>query len=248
MLEQRGFKVFLVNARHVKSVSGRKSDVLDCQWLQQLMSYGLLSAAFRPGEEICALRAVMRLRSTYVRYQAQHVQHMQKALAQMNIQLANVISDITGETGQKIIRAIVAGERDGRRLSSLRNNRIHASEAEVARALVGTWREEHLFALEQAVEMFDAHAVRIADCDHKLDNKRKGRRQKNAPGFDARTRLFRTCGVDLTRIDGIGGLPCNRRQQPQPKPALADAFFWCGTRQKWISAGRVRGALTAIVF
>ena len=218
VLEQRGFKVYLVNARHVKSVSGRKSDVLDCQWLQQLMSFGLLSAAFRPGEEICALRAVMRLRSTYVRYQAQHVQHMQKALAQMNIQLANVISDVVGQTGQLIIRAIVAGERDGRRLASLRNNHIHASEAEIARALVGTWRDEHLFELARSLAMFDAFAIQIAACDCKLDqylaalakrddnpgpSKRPKRKTKSAPDFDARTRLFRLCGVDLTRIEGI---------------------------------------------
>ena len=158
-LEARGFTVFLVNARHVKSVSGRKSDVLDCQWLQQLVSYGLLSGAFRPGEAVCALRAVMRQRDMLVASQARHVQHMQKALTQMNIQLANVISDIVGETGQRIVRAIVAGERDGGRLAALRGTRIRASEAEIARALAGTWREEHLFALKQAVALFDAYGA-----------------------------------------------------------------------------------------
>ncbi len=113
LLESRGFKVYLVNARHVKNVAGRKSDVLDCQWIQQLMSYGLLSGAFRPKDEVCALRSVSRQRDMLLRYQSRHIQHMQKALAQMNIQLANVISDIAGETGQKIIRAILGGERDG---------------------------------------------------------------------------------------------------------------------------------------
>src|SRR5450631_896365 len=127
LLESRGFTVLLVNARHVKNVSGRKSDVLDCQWLQQLMSYGLLSGAFRPQEEICVLRAVARQRDMLVQYQAKHIQHMQKALSQMNIQLANVISDVAGETGQKILRAIVAGERDGAELAKMKNRRIRAS-------------------------------------------------------------------------------------------------------------------------
>jgi transposase len=216
-LESRGFAVYLVNARHVKNVSGRKSDVLDCQWLRELMSFGLLRGAFRPSGEVCALRAVMRQRDMLLASQARHVQHMQKALAQMNIQLANVISDVVGETGQRIVRAIVAGERDGRRLAALRSWRIHASEEEIARALQGTWRAEHLFALKQAVCLFDAYAEQLAECDRELEcmlarlarhdgdpgkPKRRGR-QKNAPRFDVRTGLFRACGVDLTRIDGI---------------------------------------------
>src|SRR5216684_3490784 len=120
LLESRGFTVHLVNARHVKNVSGRKSDVLDCQWLQQLMSYGLLSGAFRPQDEICVLRAVSRQRDMLVGYQAKHIQHMQKALMQMNVQLDNVISSIVGETGLKIIRAILSGERDPLILAKLR--------------------------------------------------------------------------------------------------------------------------------
>jgi hypothetical protein len=126
LLESRGFTVHLVNARHVKNVSGRKSDVLDCQWLQQLMSYGLLSGAFRPQEEICVLRATSRQRDMLVQYQSKHIQHMQKALTQMNLQLDNVISNIVGVTGQKIVRAIVAGERDALRLAKLRDGRIRA--------------------------------------------------------------------------------------------------------------------------
>lgn len=218
LLEGRGFTVYLVNARHVKNVSGRKSDVLDCQWLQQLMSFGLLSGAFRPKDEICALRAVTRLRDTLLGYQARHVQHMQKALTQMNVQLANVISDIVGETGQKIVRAIIAGERDGAKLAKLRNVRIRASEAEIAKSLRGNWRAEHLFALEQAMALFDAYAERLAECDRQLDTmmtalqregagepgkaRRRGR-AKNAPKFDVRAQLFGMCGVDLTRIDGL---------------------------------------------
>ena len=151
LLESRGFTVYLVNARHVQNVSGRKSDVLDCQWLQQLMSYGLLSGAFRPKGEICVLRALSRQRDMLTQYQAKHIQHMQKALAQMNIQLGNVISDIAGETGQKIVRAIVAGEHDPVKLAKLRHQRIRASEEQIIKSLKGNWRQEHLFALQQAV-------------------------------------------------------------------------------------------------
>jgi transposase len=218
-LESHGFTVYLVNARHVKNVSGRKSDVLDCQWLQQLMSYGLLSGAFRPKDAICALRAVSRQRDMLLSYQARHVQHMQKALTQMNIQLANVITDIVGETGQRIVRAILAGERDGRMLAKLKHARIRASEDDIAKALEGNWREEHLFTLKQAMALFDAYAEQLAACDRKLEEMLKalcpadstgtpaqGRRasqSKNAPRFDVRTWLFRLCGVDLTQINGI---------------------------------------------
>jgi transposase len=151
LLESRGFTVFLVNARPVKNVSGRKSDVLDCQWLQQLMSYGLLRGAFRPAEEICVLRALTRQRAMLLRSQARHVQHMQKALTQINIQLANVISDVVGETGQKILRAIIAGERDGQVLAAMKNSRIRASDETITKSLQGNWRAEHLFALKQAL-------------------------------------------------------------------------------------------------
>jgi transposase len=165
LLESRGLNVFLVNARHVKNVSGRKSDVLDCQWLQQLMSYGLLSGAFRPKDEICALRSVTRQRAMLLSYQSRHVQHMQKALTLMNVQLANVISDVVGETGQKILRAIIAGERDPLKLADLKNGRIEASKEEIAKSLQGNWREEHLFALTQAVELFDAYSKALQRCD-----------------------------------------------------------------------------------
>jgi transposase len=218
LLESRGFTVFLVNARHVKNVSGRKSDVLDCQWLQQLMSYGLLAGAFRPKDEICVLRALSRQREMLLKYQSQHIQHMQKALLQMNIQLANVITDIAGETGQRIIRAIVAGERDPLTLARLRHGRIRAGEAEIVKSLEGSWREEHLFALKQAVALYDAYHAAVAECDVQLAQRLdrlacydvaleatgKRGRPRNAAHFDLRMALFRVCGVDLTRIDGIG--------------------------------------------
>ena len=217
LLESRGFTVLLVNARHVKNVSGRKSDVLDCQWLQQLMSFGLLHGAFRPAEQVCVLRSLSRQRTMLLRSQGRFVQHMQKALTQMNIQLANVISDVVGETGQKILRAIVAGERDGMALARLKNSRIHASEDEIAKSLQGSWRAEHLFALKQALDAFDFCGTQLAECDAQVqaqlqalhvreDEPAKGKkrgRARNAPKFDLRTQLFQMCGVDLTRIDGI---------------------------------------------
>ncbi|RYF59386.1 MAG: IS110 family transposase, partial [Comamonadaceae bacterium] len=169
LLERRGFTVLLVNARHVKNVPGRKSDVLDCQWLQQLMSYGLLRGAFRPAEAVCTLRSLSRQRDMLLRSQARHVQHMQKALTQMNIQLANVISDVVGATGQKILRAIVAGERDGQVLAEHRDVRIKASKQEIAASLQGNWREEHLFALKQALALFDFYATQLAECDAAID-------------------------------------------------------------------------------
>jgi len=217
LLESRGFKVLLVNARHVKNVSGRKSDVLDCQWLQQLMTYGLLSGAFRPAEQVCVLRALWRQRGALLKSQSRDVQHMQKALTQMNVQLANVISDVVGETGQKILRAIVAGERDGRVLGAMKNARIHASVDEIAKSLEGNWRAEHLFALKQALDAFDFIGTQLAECDQAIEaqlrhlqthdgepakGKKRGR-ARNAPKFDLRTQLFKMCGVDLTRIDGI---------------------------------------------
>jgi len=217
LLESRGFKVFLVNARHVKNVSGRKSDVLDCQWLQQLMTYGLLRGAFRPTEDVCVLRALWRQRGMLLRGQGRQVQHMQKALAQMNVQLANVISDVVGETGQKILRAIVAGERDGQVLAAMKNARIRATAAEIAKSLQGNWRAEHLFALKQALDMFDFIGTQLAECDNKIEGQlqnlqvhdgepakgKKRGRTRNAPKFDLRSQLFKMCGVDLTRIDGI---------------------------------------------
>ncbi len=217
LLDARGFTVLLVNARHVKNVSGRKSDVLDCQWLQQLMSFGLLRGAFRPAEQVCVLRSLSRQRTMLLRSQGRFVQHMQKALTQMNIQLANVISDVVGETGQKILRAIVAGERDGLALAKLRNARIRASEDEIAKSLQGSWRAEHLFALKQALDAFDFCGTQLAECDAQIqgqlqalhvreDEPAKGKkrgRARNAPKFDLRTQLFQMCGVDLTRIDGI---------------------------------------------
>lgn len=216
LLDSQGFAVYLVNARHVKNVSGRKSDVLDCQWLQQLMSYGLLAGAFRPSDEICVLREFSRQREMLLASQVRHVQHMQKALAQMNIQLTQVLSDVVGVTGQAIIRAIVDGERDPRVLARLKKRQVKASEDDIAAALHGNWRPEHLFALRQALALYDAYQQLLNECDQHIQaelrklcrhdgdpGKSQRRWPKKAMAFDLRTHLFAMCGVDLTRINGI---------------------------------------------
>ena len=220
LLETRGFEVLLVDARHVKNVSGRKTDVLDCQWLQQLHTYGLLSGAFRPTEQVCALRAYMRQRNMLIQQMSSHIQHMQKALSQMNIQLHNVISDITGETGMKIIRAIVGGERDTIKLASYRDYRCKSPLEIIQKSLAGHYRDEHVFALSQAVELFDIYQNKITACDEKIEKqlstfegknnvdkinikKKPVKNSKNAPSFDLSSHLIRMVGVDLTGIPGI---------------------------------------------
>lgn len=223
ILESRGFEVFLVNARHVKNVPGRKSDVLDCQWIQQLHSDGLLRASFRPDQDICQLRSYMRQRESLIQYAANHVQHMQKALAQMNVQLANVVDDITGVTGMKIMRAIISGERSPEKLASHRDGRCKQSKEVIAKSLYGNYRDEHKFALQQAVELFDVYRDKIAECDHAVEKvlnqlapnksekddfssspqKKKKKRRNNELHFDAQSYLQRMTGVDLTKIDGI---------------------------------------------
>ena len=216
----------------MKNVSGRKSDVLDCQWLQQLHSFGLLRGAFRPDDKVCELRAITRQRAMLLKSQGRHVQHMQKALTQMNIQLANVISDVAGVTGQKIIREIVAGERDAEVLAAYRDVRIKATEAEIAKSLLGNWRAEHLFALKQALAGFDFCVAQLAECDTESERVlrelhihegmpakgKKRSRARNAPKFDVREHLFKVCGVDLTRIDGIDVV----RVHPPPAPQIYD--------------------------
>ena len=169
LLEEEGFEVKLVNARHVKNVTGRKTDVEDCQWLQKLHSFGLLSGAFRPVEKIRPLRAYSRQRSLLIESMAVHIQHMQKALFQMNIQLSNVLSDITGLTGMNIIRAIVAGTRDPKVLAQFRNYRCAKSLEEIEKSLTGHWKKEHLFSLQQALELYDFYQKQILHCDEKIE-------------------------------------------------------------------------------
>jgi len=168
VLDARGFNVQLVNSRATRQVSGRKSDVLDCQWIWQLMSHGLLKGAFRPGEAVCALRSFVRQRAGKVQEQSRCIAHMQKALTQMNLQLDNVVSDLMGKTGTAILRAIVAGERDPQKLAQLRDRRLRADEATVARSLHGNWRKEHLFALTQALAHYDFLNEQIEACDQQI--------------------------------------------------------------------------------
>ena len=216
VLERHGLVVWLVDARQMKYVPGRKSDVQDCQWLQKLMSLGLLRAAWRPGDEVCVVRAVVRQREVLLAEQGSWVQRMQKSLVQMNIQLAEVLTDVMGSTGQAIIRDIVAGQRDPKVLARHRNVRVKASAEEITKALTGNWREEHLFVLAQALAMYDSVAQRVVECNDKIESllaplgrhevtlsgpaKRGG---KNTPHFDLRTALARWAGVDLTRINGL---------------------------------------------
>ena len=221
VLEERGFEVLLVDPSRIKNVPGRKTDVLDCQWLQRLHTYGLLSGSFRPEGEIRRLRSYLRQRAMLVEYASHHIQHMQKALTQMNVKLQHVISDITGKTGMMIIEAIVGGERNPRKLAQLRDPRTRATEATIAKSLQGHWREEHIFELTQALELYRTYQDKIAQCDREIERQLErfedhsdgappagdgGKRgQGNAPRFDLRSHLYRMTGVDLTRIDGVDG-------------------------------------------
>jgi transposase len=220
VLERRGFEVKLVDARHVKNVSGRKSDVLDCQWIQQLHTYGLLAGAFRPPDEICVLRSYLRQKEMLTQASSMHIQHMQKALQQMNLLLHNVVSDITGATGMKIIKAILAGERDPQVLSRNRDERCKHSATTIAKSLGGNYREEHLFALRQAVDLYETYQAKIADCEQAIikelekqpnvsddepppTDKETQPRDRIRAGVDVRDLLYQKSGVDLFAIPGL---------------------------------------------
>jgi len=231
VLEGEGYEVYLVNARGTKNLPGRKSDVQECQWLMKLHSYGLLRNSFHPPEQIRAVRTIWRQRDRLVKEAGREVQQMQKALTTMNVQLANAISDLSGVTGQAIIRAILQGQRDPHQLAKLRDRRIAASETEIAHSLEGNWREDILFELQQVVDAYDFHQQQIAACDVQLQRylsalpmrsrpgggepsraeapsekskkPRKHKLPKNQPVFDLAAELQRTMGVDMTAIDGI---------------------------------------------
>jgi len=220
LLEARGFAVKLVEPGKLKMIAGRKTDVLDCQWIQQLHTFGLLSGSFRPDDQICVLRSYMRQRDMLVRYAAQHIQHMQKALEQMNVKLVEVIDDITGVTGTRIIEAILAGERDPQKLARLRHERCQHDAETIALALQGNWREEHLFALQQALELYRFYHHKLDELDQRLEaylltfedksqdevlepRPRQRKLSNNEPRFDVRQYLFQMTGVDLMTIDGF---------------------------------------------
>lgn len=228
MLEARGIQPCLVNARHMKNVPGRRTDWHDCQWLQYLHAVGLLRPAFRPEEQVCAARAIMRHRGELVQMSAEHILHMQKALTQMNVQLHHVINDITGTTGLAIIEALLKGERDPRELAKLRHFRIQADEETIRKSLVGNWREEHLFTLGQSREFYGFYQKQIEECDRQLeallgefearvdpnekplpaDSKKRRKRSGRNPGgeqegYDLRTELYKLFGVDVLQIPGV---------------------------------------------
>jgi transposase len=226
VLEARGFAVALVNARHLKNVPGRKSDVQDWQWIQQLHSYGLLTASFRPAQDMRGLRAYLRQRAMLLEPRASHIQHLQKAWQQRNVQLPQVLSDSTGTTGLLIIRAIVAGERDPQVLARLRHGRCQRSEVEIAKALSGQYRPEHVFARKQALALYDFYTAQVQDCDTTIEqhyaaikpvydeqdpppplgpDPKPKTHAKNAPAFDVRACLYRILGVDLTATEGLEG-------------------------------------------
>ena len=229
VLESLEFEVILVNPKYVKNVAGRKTDVSDCQWIQQLHTYGLLSASFRPDDEICVLRSYWRHRDMLVKYASAHIQHMQKALDLMNIHIHKAISDITGLTGMRIIQAILDGERSPRVLAEMRDPRIKCSKDELAKALQGDYRPEHLFTLRQALNLYEFYWQQIIECDKQIEAclieigdyrqmpqdaaqacgadckpRKKKRVGGNAPKFDLQSHLIRLSGgVDVTEIDGM---------------------------------------------
>ena len=219
ILEARGFEVCLVNARHVKNVPGRRTDVCDCQWLQFLHSVGLLKASYRPKQEVCAVRSLLRHRESLVQMAATHVNHMQKALNQMNLQLHHVISDIVGQTGLAIVDAILAGEREPLVLAKLRHERIKASEEVIAKSLVGDYRHEHLFTLRQSLAAYRSYRKLIEDCEREIRQHLDGYQPPNpVPETPEQTKaskkhassegvlkseLRRVFGIDLTQIPGV---------------------------------------------
>ncbi len=223
ILDASGIEVCLVNARHCKNLPGRKTDVQDCQWLQQLHSVGLLRGSFRPADQVCAVRAILRHRDSLVRGAGRCVSHQHKALTQMNIQLHHVISDLTGVTGQAILNGILNGERDPQTLAAMKDHRIKASRDVIAKSLRGDWRTEHLFTLKQTHALWLQHQTLIAECDTQIEAMLKAfdskadvtaaplppaksshkKAQRNEPQFHAREECYRILGVDLTSVPGF---------------------------------------------
>jgi transposase len=222
VLQGYGFQVQVVNAQHTKNLPGRKTDVQECQWLQKLHTFGLLNPSFRPAEDIAVLRSYLRQRENLVTGASTCVQHMQKALTQMNLQLANVISDITGVSGMAILRAIVNGERDPQRLAALKHKQIRASQLDMARSLEGNWRVELIFVLAQNLALYDFYLSQIEQCDQRIEahlntlpsqldssaqpmptSRHHRKLRKHGPRFDLRQQLYRVTGVDLTQVDGF---------------------------------------------
>jgi transposase len=225
-VERYGMQPCLVNPRNMKNVPGKRTDFHECQWIQQLHSMGLLHAAFRPDSDVCAVRSLMRHRNDLVEMASQHIQHMQKALTQMNVQFQHVISDLTGLTGLAILDAIIAGERDPAVPARLRDPRIKADEETIRKSLEGNWRTEHILVLKQRLLLYRSYRDQIGDCDKEIETlvaaftpkadpavkplpedrkKRQRQRRKKTghPDFDMRTEAYKLFGVDLTQIPGL---------------------------------------------
>ena len=266
ILEAQGLEVKLVNAHHVKTVPGRKTDVNDCQWLQQLHSYGLLSGSFRPSDQVCVLRSYLRQRENLIKSATTHVQRMQKALIQMNLHLHKVISDVTGVTGMKIIKAIVAGQTDPQVLASLKDPRIKSSVADIGSALTGDYRSEHIFVLQQELRLYEFYQAEIVAIDVEIEQclasfeaktlelpptRGKKRRKKptaNHPNFDLHQYLYRMAGVDFTLIDGLDALTVQTilsevGLNPKRFPTVKHFTSWLGLcpGQK-ITGGKVKSS------
>jgi transposase len=271
ILEAKGFEVKLVNAHHVKTVPGRKTDVLDCQWLQKLHTYGLLSGSFRPEDQICVLRSYIRQRDNLIKSASTHVQRMQKALIQMNLHLHKVISDVTGLTGMKIIKAIVAGEQDPQVLASLKDPHIKSSAAEIAQALTGDYRREHLFVLQQELTLYEVYQQQIIALDTEVEKclasfeaktldqppttgrKRRKKPTANHPNFDLHKYLYQMAGVDFTLIDGLDALTVQTilsevGLNPERFPTAKHFTSWLGLcpGQK-VTGGKLKSSKTRIV-
>jgi len=267
ILERRGIAVVLSNAQHIKNVPGRKTDVMDCQWIQKLHSFGLISGSFRPEDAICVIRSSWRHRQNLVRYAASHIQHMQKALIQMNIQLHKAVSDITGKTGMAIIRAILRGERDTHKLAAMRDRKCRRSVEEIAAALTGDYRQEHLFVLKQSVECYDFYQAQIQQCDQemihalaKFDTKidvskvhlkpPRRKNSKNSPPFEMRDMFCAISGVDFTQIDGLNlssvtTILCEVGLDSTRFPSAKHFTSWLGLcPNRRITGGKVKSSRT----
>jgi len=264
ILERRGFQVLLVNPRQVKNVSGRKSDVLDCQWIQKLHTFGLLAGSFRPADPYCVARSYARLRDDLVARRSTQVQLMQKALHQMNVQLSHVLSDISGESGMAIIAAILAGQRNPVALAALANKRVRSSKERIVQALVGDYRDEHLFGLQTAYDLYMAYQAKIDQCDERLVAElaklpdKVDRKSKPLPPADKkkqidqelRAGLYLKLGVDITAIEGVGaraGLAMLTEVGPDLKAFATEKHFcsWLGLcPDNRISGGKVLSTRT----
>jgi len=260
VLEARGLAPKLVDSRSIGRRNKKKTDVVDCQWIRQLHTHGLLDGAFRPNAEMLPLRAFMRQRRMLIDYASDHIRHMQKALDLMNLKLHLVISDITGVSGLRIIHAIFDGQRDPKELAAMCEPNCKNSEQTIAKALMGNYRDEHLFALRQAVELFEEYGKKLKACDEKiaaalaafekkgdranLTEKKQSTRRKNQPRFDARTLIFEMAGVDLTAIDGLEAssvltILSETGTDTSPWPSEGQFASWLAlSPNKWITGGR----------